>query len=95
MAKGLGKFLRRGSKVLGIGGKDLENCDLYSGQLITSNELPDQGIYEVQQLLYKCDYPGCGHQSVRIRRVNMRYLTRNQRNTVTDISAQSRGSSQI
>ena len=91
MKKGTGKFLGRGSVVLGVGGKDLENYVLASGQLIKSNNLPDSGVYEIQKILLRCDYDDCGRQLIRVRRVDMRYLNNKQKQNVTDISPRFRG----
>ena len=91
MVKGSGRFLGRRSRVLGVGGQGLENHVLSSGQLIRADGLPDNGVYEIQGKATRCDYPDCGRQAVRVRRVDMRYLTKSQKQNITDVSSELRG----
>ena len=78
MTKGTGRFLGRGSIVLGIERKCV------SGDLIISGQLPDKGVYEVQQTS-PCANPDCSYASIRARRVDMRYLTHQQKREVIGV----------
>ena len=83
--KGVGRFLGRGSFSIFPGGQDLRNYDVHSGDLVISSELPDNGVYEVE-MRYAPSCKVCNIPPLRLRRIDMRYLTKRQKRFVTDIS---------
>ena len=94
MTKGLGRFLGRGSFTVHTGGSGFISYHLKLGDLVSSCSLPDRGVYEVESSNEPCSYKRCGFQGSTVRRVNMRYLNKKQRQNIIDISPQIRGSLQ-
>ncbi len=84
MTKGVGRFLGRGRFHVSNGGDDLFKYKVSPGNLVTSKELPDNGIYEVEEVYNFRDAGTYG--PIQVRRVDMRYLTKKQRESVVDIS---------
>ena len=83
--KRVGRFLERGSFSTSTGGQDLRNYDAHPGDLVISSELPDNGVYEVE-MRYSSSCEVCNITPLRLRRIDMRYLTKRQRGSVIDIS---------